>query len=367
VAGDTWRQPELATTLEAIAEQGPSAFYRGPLAERMAAEVARAGGIWQARDLEAYQAIEREPIAFAYRGWEVITMPPPSAGGVVLRQVLGASELFDLASKPWHGVDEVHVYLEATRRAYADRNTLLADPRFVSVPLAQLLDPAYVRARMSAISLEHATPSSEVVAGLPPPVARGSEQTTHFSIIDGAGNAVSNTYTLNTGFGCKLVLPGVGVLLNNEMDDFAAKPGAANVYGLVQAEANAIAPGKRMLSSMTPTILVKDGEVRAVVGTPGGPTISTTVVQIIRALVDYGRPLDEAVAAPRLHHQWLPDQVFAEEAVSAELVTALEARGHQVKRRPPIGHANCVEVDPASRGFRAVADTARDGGKAGAI
>jgi gamma-glutamyltranspeptidase/glutathione hydrolase len=211
-----------------------------------------------------------------------------------------------------------------------------------------------------------ATPSSEVAAGLPPP-ARGGEQTTHFSVIDEHGNAVSNTYTLNTGFGSKFTVPGVGVILNNEMDDFAVKPGLANVYGLVQAEANAIEPGKRMLSSMTPTILVKDGDVRAIVGTPGGPTISTTVVQIVRALVDYGRPLDEAVAAPRLHHQWLPDKVFAEIAVPESIIEALEAKGHKVQRRSDIGHANCIEVDPATRGFRAVADTARDGGKAGAF
>jgi gamma-glutamyltranspeptidase / glutathione hydrolase len=362
VAGDTWVQPELAATLQAIADGGAKAFYEGPLAATMAREVAAAGGIWRAEDLADYEAKEREPIVFSYRGHEVITMPPPSAGGIVLRQILAAAEVMDLHEKPWRSPDEVHLYVEATRRTYADRNLLLGDPDFVSLPMKELLDVSYVERRVATIDPQHATPSSEIGAGLP--VRKESEETTHFSIVDDAGNAVSNTYTLNLGFGSRFVVPGTGVLLNNEMDDFAVKPGTANVFGLVQGEPNKIEPGKRMLSSMTPTILAKDGALRAVVGTPGGPTITTTVAQIVRAVVDYGLPIDEAVEAVRVHHQWLPDMIWTEERIDPELVKALQARGHVVTTRGSMGHANCIEVDPETRGLRAVADTSRDGGAA---
>lgn len=361
-AGDTWTQPELASTLQTIADGGPRAFYEGPLAETMAKEVAKAGGIWQVGDLRDYQAKERAPIVFPFQGHEIITMPPPSAGGVVLRQILAAAEVMKLNEKPWRSPDEVHLYVEATRRTYADRNMLLGDPDFVQLPMERLLDVSYVEKRVATIDPEHATPSSEVGAGLP--VRKESEQTTHYSIVDEEGNAVSNTYTLNLGFGSKFVVPGTGVLLNNEMDDFAVKPGTANVFGLVQGEPNKIEPGKRMLSSMTPTIVTKDGKLRAVVGTPGGPTITTTVAQIIRAIIDYGLQIDEAVEAVRIHHQWLPDMIWTEERIDPALKTALEARGHEVMTRGAMGHANCIEVDPASGGLRAVADTSRDGGAA---
>jgi gamma-glutamyltranspeptidase/glutathione hydrolase len=362
-AGATWRQPALAATLERIATGGAAVFYRD-MAASLVAEVRARGGIWELADLTGYRAIVREPIRFSYRGHEIITMPPPSGGGVVLRQIFFAAEAHGMAELAWPSADAVHLYIEATRRAYADRNALIADPDHVTVPLAQLLDPAYLTARMAPIALARATPSAEIRAGMPVP--RESEQTTHFSIIDAEGNAVANTYTLNSSFGAKLWLPESGVLLNNEMDDFSAKPGSANLYGLVQGEANAIAPGKRMLSSMTPTIVLADGQVRAVVGSPGGPTITTTVAQIVFALVEQRLPIDAAVAAPRVHHQWLPDTVFVEEAVPQPLRAALRARGHHLEARPPIGHANCIEVDPATGGFRAVADVARDGGKAAA-
>jgi gamma-glutamyltranspeptidase/glutathione hydrolase len=362
-AGERWTQPELAATLDAIASGGPRAFYSGSLAETMVARVREGGGIWSVADLEGYVAKERAPITFRYREHEVITMPPPSAGGVVLRQILAAAEYLELADKPWRSADEVHLYVESLRRAYADRNLLLGDPDYVELPMARLLDVAYIRERMAGIDPARATPSAEISAGVPLR-PNESEQTTHFSVVDQWGNAVSNTTTLNTGFGSKFVVEGLGFVLNNEMDDFAVKPGTANVYGLVQGEQNAIAPGKRMLSSMTPTILVKDGELRAVVGTPGGPTITTTVAQIIRAVVDYGMPIDRAVASVRIHHQWLPDAIWTEDRVPAELEAQLQARGHQIRKRGAIGHANCIEVDPATRGFRAVADVARDGGKA---
>ena len=366
VTGETWRQPELAASLKVIAAD-PRAFYEGPFAARMVEGIRSVGGIWTEDDLRGYRAVERAPILFSYRGHEIITMPPPSAGGVVMRQLLAASEILEIARYPWHSVDEVHLYVEAARRTYADRNMLLADPDFVTIPLGQLLDPAYVRGRMKDVELARATPSSAVGAGLPLP--QESMQTTHFSVVDDAGNAVSNTYTLNMSFGAKVAIPGTGILLNNEMDDFAVKPGSANAFGLVQGEANRIEPGKRMLSSMTPTIITKDGELRAIVGTPGGSTITTTVTQIVRALIDYGQTIDAAVKAPRLHHQWLPDRITAEPTVDPALLDGLRARGHEIMVLgqggwSTIGHANCIEVDPKTRGFRAVADVARDGGKA---
>lgn len=360
--GDTWTQPELAVTLAKIADVGPRAFYDGALAERMAKEVAAAGGIWKAADLAAYEAVERRPIEFAYRGHQIVTMPPPSAGGVVLRQLLAASEQLGLEQHPWRGVQEVHLFAEAMRRTYADRNLLLGDPDFVTLPMDRLLDTAYVEQRMSDIDPEHATPSDRVGAGLP--AGRESEQTTHFSVVDGQGNAVANTTTLNLGFGAKFVVPGVAVLLNNEMDDFSVKPGSPNIFGLVQGEPNKIEPGKRMLSSMTPTIVAKDGELRAVVGTPGGPTITTTVATVIRGMLDYGLTVDEAVASARAHHQWKPDEIWLEERMDPTVVTGLEAKGHKIRTREAMGHANCIEVDPESRGFRAVADVSRDGGAA---
>jgi gamma-glutamyltranspeptidase/glutathione hydrolase len=216
---------------------------------------------------------------------------------------------------------------------------------------------------MADIDPDKATPSSEIDAGLPP-VRKESHQTTHFSIVDAEGNAVANTYTLNLGFGSKFVAPGTGVLLNNEMDDFAVKPGTANVFGLVQGEPNKIEPGKRMLSSMTPTIVAKDGKLRAVVGTPGGPTITTTVAQLVRAIVDYGLTIDAAVESPRIHHQWLPDQIWTEERIDPKLEAALVGKGHEVRKRGSMGHANCIEIEPKTGRIRAVADVTRDGGLA---
>lgn len=362
--GDVWKQPELAGTLTKIAAD-PRAIYSGPLADELASKVKAMGGIWTAADLAAYKAELRAPITFAYRGHEIVTMPPPSAGGVVLRQLLAASEILSIADKPWHSVDEIHLYVEAARRTYADRNFLLGDPGFVKVPLDKLLDPGYLRDRLKDVDPNKATPSARVVAGLPTEACgQKGTQTTHFSVVDEAGNAVSNTFTLNTSFGAKVVVPGTGVLLNNEMDDFAVKPCTPNTYGLVQGEQNRIEPGKRMLSSMTPTIVVKDGKLRAVVGTPGGSTISTTVTQVVRAVIDYGVTIDQAVKAPRIHHQWMPDEVTVEPTLDAEIVEGLKARGHAVDEWPSIGHANCIEVDPATGGYRAVADYGRDGGKA---
>ncbi|MGB1699500.1 MAG: gamma-glutamyltransferase [Nannocystaceae bacterium] len=364
--GDVWRQPDLAVTLERIATEGPRAFYEGPLAEALVEGVRALGGMWTTDDLENYRAIDRAPVEFDYHGHRIITMPPPSAGGVVLRQILAGSEHLAMAEYPWQSPEMVHLYVETLRRTYADRNELVGDPAFVDVPMEELLSTAYVAKRLASVDPKRATPSSEVGAGLALPAE--SPQTTHFSVVDGAGNAVSNTYTLNGGFGAKVVVPGTGVILNNEMDDFTAKPGSPNMFGLVQGPQNAIEPGKRMLSSMTPTIVERDGELRAIVGSPGGPTITTTVAQILLQLIDYGHTLPEAVESPRIHHQWLPDKIRVERRTPAPLRESLEGLGHTVEEvrwgAGNIGHANCIEVDPETRGFRAVADTSRDGGGA---
>lgn len=363
-AGDTWKQPALAATLQAIADGGPEAFYQGPIAERMAAEVVKAGGVWDTKDLAGYRAKWRDPVRFVYRGHEVTTMPPPSAGGIVLRQVLAASEALSMEKVPWRSADELHLFAEACRRTYADRNQLLGDPDFVKMPLTTLLDPAYTARRVADVDRNKATPSDSIREGVP--ARPESEQTTHYSVVDEDGTAVATTTTLNTGYGARFAATSVGVLLNNEMDDFAVKPGSPNVFGLVQGEQNRIEPGKRMLSSMTPTVLAKDGEVRAVLGSPGGPTISTQVAQLTRAIVDYGQPLDVAVEAFRIHHQWLPDAIWVEASIPADVEAALVAKGHAIRKRPAIGHANVIEIDPATRGFRAVADVKRGGGKAAA-
>jgi gamma-glutamyltranspeptidase / glutathione hydrolase len=363
-AGDRVTQPALAATLETIAQGGGAAFYRGPLAKKMATEVEKMGGLWTAADLAHYRAIERKPIVFEYRGHRIITMPPPSAGGVTLRQIFAASEALGLYAMPWDSPDRIHLYIEALRRVYADRNLLIADPGFIDVPMKTLLDPTYTAKRMAGVDKQHATPSSEVGAGVE---LKEKPQTTHFSIVDGKGMAVATTFTLNGGFGARVIIPGTGVLLNNEMDDFTAKVGAPNMFGLVQGPQNSIAPGKRMVSSMTPTIVTKDGKLRAVCGSPGGPTITTTVAQILLQLIDHDRPIDQAIAAPRIHHQWLPDIVFHEDNLDPAIAKALAARGHVLKSRGHIGHANCIEADPKTGALRAVADAGRDGGDADAF
>jgi gamma-glutamyltranspeptidase/glutathione hydrolase len=359
--GDVWRQPALAETLAAIAEGGPAAFYTGPLAQRMADGVRAMGGIWAAEDLARYRPAERAPVRFVYHGHEVISMPPPSSGGIVLAQILTAADQLGLARLDYDSPERIHLYLEVLRRTFAERNRWAGDPDFVAVPWAELLDPERTARRIADIDPEHATPSLEITGG--GSIAE-SRHTTHFSIVDASGLAVANTFTLNTDFGALVQIPGTGVTLNNEMDDFAARPGAPNMAGLVQGEPNAIEPGKRMASSMSPTIVVRDGHVRAVLGSPGGPTITTTVAQILMQLIDHGRTLREAVAAPRIHNQWLPDESLYESAVSETLLAALRSKGHRLTPEASIGHANCIERDPTSGELRAVADVKRGGGGA---
>jgi gamma-glutamyltranspeptidase/glutathione hydrolase len=360
---DTWRQPDLAGTLEAIAAGGGDAFYRGPLARTLATRVTAMGGIWTEADLAAYKAIEREPIRFAYHGHDIITMPPPSGGGITMRQILAASDALHLERLDWDSVDRIHLYVEALRRIFADSTQLLGDPGFVDIPLTTILDTGYIPKRMADIDRARATPSAAIRSGV---ASTEHLETTHFSVVDATGMAVANTFTLNGGFGAKVQVPGTGVTLNNEMDDFTAKPGSPNMFGLVMGAQNAIQPGKRMLSSMTPTIVVKDGRLRAVVGSPGGPTIITTVAQIVMQLIDHQRPLVDAVGAARVHHQWMPDEIAYEEALPAATIAALKDKGHAMRARARIGVANCIEVDPTTGALVAVADVKRDGGKAAA-
>jgi len=348
--GDRLIQSDLADTLHAVAERGPSAFYTGPIAQRIAAAVRAAGGIMTAEDLANYRAIERLPLRGTYRGYDVVSMPPPSSGGVCLVEMLNILEGYDLA-KLGPTADAFHLIIEAMRRAYADRAFFLGDPDKVDVPTADLVTKeraARLRARIGA----RATPSIDVRPG----EARDGEgrNTTHFSVIDRDGNAVSNTYTLNFSFGLGLVAPGTGVLLNNELDDFTAKPGAANAYGLVGFDKNLPAPGKRPLSSMTPTIVLKNGMPFLVTGSPGGSRIITAVLQVIVNVIDFAMPLTRAVSAPRLHQQWEPDQVYVEPGFAPAVLDALRARGHVIVASDPHTAANSIIV--TSDGYLGVAD-----------
>tara|TARA_R110000796_G_scaffold252637_1_gene389587 strand:- start:27557 stop:29263 length:1707 start_codon:yes stop_codon:yes gene_type:complete len=343
--GDLVKIPEMAKTLERIRDNGRDGFYKGETADLIVAEMKRGNGIISHEDLEQYEAVWRTPIQGTYGEYEFISMPPPSSGGIALAQLFGTMENYKLSKMDFHSTEAVHLIVEAERRAYADRAAHLGDPDFYDVPLKGLQDQNYIKDRMKSFDPNKATPSSEVSAGKPAPAE--SMETTHFSIVDPMGNAVSITTTLNGGMGSKVFVGGAGFLLNNEMDDFSVKPGVPNMYGLVGGEANAIAPGKRMLSSMTPTIVSKDGKLFMVVGTPGGSTIITSVFQTIINVTDFGMGMQEAVAAPRFHHQWLPDQVtYERDGLSAEVLQALEAKGHKFRTTGAIGRVDAILVMP---------------------
>ena len=325
--GDTFRQSDLAATLERIAKNGRASFYGGRNADLIVAEMHRGNGLITHQDLMAYRSVWRSPIHGTYRGYEILSMPPPSSGGALLVQMLNMLEPFDINALGSGQPATAHLMIEAERRAYADRAQHLGDPDFYDVPLAMLTDKDYARERFSDFEPDLATRSESVGAGVPWP--EESAETTHVSVIDRAGNAVAYTTTLNHGYGSKIVVDGAGFLLNNEMDDFSAKENTANTYGLIGREANAIAPRKRMLSSMTPTIVLKDAEPVFVTGSPGGSTIITTVLQVVVNAIDHGMSLEDAVAAPRLHHQWLPDRVvFEQGALSPEAQSTLAELGH---------------------------------------
>ncbi len=348
--GDPLVQSDLARTLEAIAHDGPRAFYDGPVAAKLAADVQAAGGVMTADDLKNYRAIERVPVRGSYRGYDIVSMPPSSSGGVNLIEMLNILEGYDLAHDDQ--TQTLFLMIEAMKRAYADRALFLGDPDRVQNPVARLTSKDYAAAWRATIDPARATPASAIRAG-------GNAQnegpnTTHFSVTDRFGNAVSNTYTLNFGYGLGLVADGIGILLNNELDDFAAKPDAPNAYGLVGYEANEPGPGKRPLSSMTPTIVLKDGKPFLVTGSPGGSRIITTVLQVIVNVIDRGMDIAAAVSAPRLHNQWLPDQVYVEPGFPDAVLAALEARGEKIVPTRPATSANSIMITPS--GFVGAAD-----------
>ncbi|HUU32825.1 MAG TPA: gamma-glutamyltransferase [Vicinamibacterales bacterium] len=340
--GDTIVQADLGRTLQRIASNGAKEFYEGETATRLAAEMASHGGIISLADLKNYQAIARVPLQGTYKDYTVITAPPSSSGGIALLEMFGLLEGTNYERGGAGSAASIHYEAEVMRRAYADRNEYVGDPDFVKVPIAGLLDPAYLTRLRATIDPERATPSADVRPGKP--VGSERMETTHYSVVDSAGNAVAVTYTLNGGYGNGITVPGLGFLLNNEMDDFASKPGSPNMFGLVQGEANAIAPGKRPLSSMTPTILLKDGALFMTVGAPGGSRISTAVLQVILNVVDFGMNIQDAVDAPRVHHQWQPDKLFLEPGISPDTVTILKARGYDVDYSPGVVLAQTAAI-----------------------
>lgn len=367
-AGKRFVQEELARTLERIADQGPDDFYRGRTAELLVAQMERSDGLIRATDLHAYRAIWREPLRFEWREQTVYTAPPPSSGGIALAQLLGIKALRadDFANVPLNSARYVHLVAEIQKRVFADRADYLGDPDHFEVPTAQLIAPEYLQRRAAEVDPRRISPTEAVRPGLESP------QTTHFSIIDADGNAVSNTYTLNLDFGNGLVVEGAGFLLNNEMDDFSAKPGVANAFGVVGSDANAIAAGKRMLSSMSPTVLARDGEVTLAIGTPGGSRIFTTVFQVLSNLYDHGLPLPEALAAQRVHHQLLPkDTIFLDphSPLGGKAAEELRAMGYTLTEQGwPMGDIQAVQVvdgrplpasDPRGRGQALVVEVSR--------
>jgi len=343
--GDLLVQRDLAETLLQIATRGDEAFYRGEIAEAIAADMAENGGLITADDLASFKPVWREPLVGRYRNYTVVSMPLPSSGGMLLLEILGLLERDASWQREYRDARTLHYLIEAERRAYADRATRLGDPAFIPPPTAELLAPARLDALYRGIDPQRRTPSLSLAS------AAGSRSegahTSHLIVVDSDGNAVSLTFTVNTPFGAAVVVPGTGILLNNEMDDFAVKPGVPNAYGLVGNDANAIAPAKIPLSSMAPTLVFKDNRLVLAAGSPGGSTIPTTVLQIILATLDYGMDVGEAVAAPRIHHQWLPDEVWYEpHALEPETRRVLFSRGHTLSRREPWGNAMAVQVLP---------------------
>src|SRR3984893_7091159 len=358
-AGDTLVQTELAATLSAIAEQGPRGFYQGPVAEKLVKAIGDAGGIMTSDDLKSYQPVIRAPVRGTYRGYDIVSMPQPSSGGVVLLETLNILEGFPMSDMKQGSAPSLHVMIEAMKRAYADRARYLGDPAFVSAPVATLITKDYAARQRAGIDLDHATPWTDALSAVPP---REGSNTTHFSVVDGLGNAVSNTYTLNFSYGVGLVAEGTGVLLNNELDDFTAAPGASNAYGLVGFEANAPGPGKRPLSSMTPTIVLKDGRPLLVTGSPGGSRIISSVLRVIVNVLDFRMDVAAAVAAPRVHHQWLPDEVRMERGFADDTLAALRARGHRVIE--PLGQTSANSIAVSEHGLLGAPDPRTRGAEA---
>ena len=375
--GEVFKQPELARTLERIAKN-PDDFYHGDLARELATAMQKGGGLITAEDLAAYEVKERQPIRGTYRGYDIISAPPPSSGGVALVQILNILEGYDLGKQGNRSGASIHLTVEAFQRAFFDRAEFLGDPDFSKIPVAQLIDKRYAAAWRDTIPLRNATPSSDLkrpaifsqldqyASTHPQPGSvPESQHTTHYSIVDPDGNAVSVTTTLNDSFGSRVSAEGLGFLMNDEMDDFAAKQGVPNLYGLIQGPANAVGANKRPLSAMTPTIVLKDGKLYLVLGSPGGPTIITTVANVLMGVIDYGMNIQEAVNAARFHNQWLPDQIELEQyGISPDTVHILEHMGHKIKAdRDFWGDAECIAIDPKT-GERLGASDGRNNGKA---
>jgi gamma-glutamyltranspeptidase/glutathione hydrolase len=371
--GELLKQPELARTLERIAKN-PDDFYHGAMARELAAAIHKGGGLVTAADLAAYEVKEREPIRGSYRGYDIISAPPPSSGGVALVEILNILEGFDLAKFGNRSADAIHLEAEAFRRAFYDRADFMGDPDFSKVPVAQLIDKKYAAAWRDSIDPNHASASQDLkrpsifnelerVAQSHPTVIHEPENTNHYSVVDAEGNAVAVTTTLNDSFGSRVTAEGLGFLLNDEMDDFAAKQGVPNAYGLIQGPANAIGPGKRPLSAMTPTIVLKNGKLFLVLGSPGGPTIITTVANVLIGVVDFSLDIAEAVNAPRFHHQWLPDEILVEDRLSPDTMNVLRSKGHKLNVKRFWGDGECIMVDPKT-GERLGASDGRNNGKA---
>ena len=337
--GDLLLQPDLAMTLEAIRDHGRDGFYSGWVADKIVDQMKDGNGIITKQDLKDYKAIWRTPIKTNYKGYEIISMPPPSSGGVALTQLLEMVEPYDIGNLGHHSTESIHLIAEAERRVYADRAIHLGDSDFYDVPLAMLMDTNYIKERMKNFDPKHASISDSIKSGQ----AKESLQTTHFSIVDIDGNTVSLTTTINGAYGAKTVVQGAGFLLNNEMDDFSAKPGVPNMFGLIGAEANKVEPGKRMLSSMTPTIVLRDGKTILALGSPGGSTIITSVFQVIVNVIDHDMSATEAVVAPRFHHQWKPDKIrFEEKGFDQKVIDSLISMGHAVEQKGKIGKVECI-------------------------
>lgn len=379
--GEIFRQPELAKTLERIARD-PDDFYHGEMARQLAASILKGGGLITTDDLAHYEVKEREPVRGRYRGYEIISAPPPSSGGTALVEILNILEGYNLSKAGSRSAEDVHLTVEAFRRAYFDRAEFMGDSDFSKVPVAQLIDKHYAAAWRESIDPVHASVSKDLkrpaifseleqYASQPNHPLHESPDTTHYSVVDSAGNAVAVTTTLNDGFGSRVTAEGMGFLLNDEMDDFSSKPGVPNLYGLIQGPANAIGPGKRPLSAMTPTIVLKDGKLFLVLGSPGGSRIITTVANILMGVVDYGMNIQQAVNAPRFHHQWLPDAVSVEESFSPEIMNSLEKMGHRVEKGVTVGgewegqwsDGECIAINQKT-GERLGASDRRNLGKA---
>jgi len=345
--GDLIKYPALAETLKRISKNGRDEFYKGETAKKLVAYLQQKGGIITLQDLAIYQAVWRKPIAFKYRDLQITSMAAPSSGGICLAQIMKMIEPFDVAKLGHNSQKYIQLLTEAERRSYADRNFYLGDPDFVKIPQQQLIDPQYLKQRMADFTFEKATKSSDIAAGKI--TFSESNETTHYSIVDAKGNAVSATTTLNGAFGSKLYIDELGFFLNNEMDDFSSKPGTANSYGLIGAEANAIAPQKRMLSSMTPTIVEKNGKLLMVLGTPGGSTIITSVLQTILNVTEFNMSMQAAVDAPRFHHQWLPDDIsFEPRRFPEQTIEALIQKGYNINEKnwPIIGKVDAILITP---------------------